>query len=213
MVQELPPSALARVQQLKLDADLANEHAQVILKLMEQVLEVTPDEPFDNMGSAFESGDYGYFKLAFRKDQGDSDAENALWIEYIRVRHDPAFRPQLKTVLERVGAPLKVQEAASSNIEKIQQLKLDSEFANEHAQVILKLMEQVLEVTPDEPFDKIGAAFQSGDHGYFKLAFRKDQGDSDAENALWVEYVRVRHDPAFKPQLKTILEHVGGLTA
>ncbi|MBD2461938.1 hypothetical protein H6G89_12865 [Oscillatoria sp. FACHB-1407] len=106
MVQEVPQSQLGQVQQLKLDPGFSNAHAQVILELMEQVLEISPEEPFETIGAAFASNDYGYFRLAFRKDQGDSEQENALWVEYVRVRHDPEFKPQLIRVMEQVGVLL-----------------------------------------------------------------------------------------------------------
>jgi hypothetical protein len=103
-----------------------------------------------------------------------------------------------------------VQQIPQSNIEKVQHLKLDPAFDNAYAQVILRLMEQVLQVTPDESFQALGAAFESGDYGYFRLSFRRDTGDSDEENALWVEYVHVRHDPEFKPQLANVMNRLGG---
>lgn len=106
MVQKIPPSNLEKVQQLKSDPELANVYAQTILKLMEQVLQITPDQPFHKIGTAFVSRDYGYFRLAFRRDTRDSDEENALWVEYVRIRHDSEFRLQLINVMERVGAPI-----------------------------------------------------------------------------------------------------------
>lgn len=101
-----------------------------------------------------------------------------------------------------------VQHVTQPNIEKVQQLKGAPEFGTVYAQVILQLMEQVLQVSPDETFPALEAAFKSGDYDYFKLAMRRDTGDSDEEWALWTEYIRVRHNSDFKVQLAAIMSRV-----
>ncbi|WP_036531101.1 hypothetical protein [Neosynechococcus sphagnicola] len=101
------------------------------------------------------------------------------------------------------------QEISLSNLEKVQQLKINPELSSIHAQVILNLMRQILQINANEPFDTIFQAFESGDYGYFRLAFRRDTGDSDEENSLWLEFVKVRHDSQFKPQLINVMDHLG----